>query len=125
MPARLLSRSPLRTLLAAASVALLASCGGGGGGPAASPVGPPAPSPPPAPAPVNVRLESALPASIAADINAGESTPAVTLSARLAGDLGALAGRNLFVVVEDPQQLYAATAVLTVDLAAQSGPTPM
>jgi hypothetical protein len=108
----------MRTLPACASLALLAACGGGGG--ASSPVGPPPPAPP-APAPVNVRLDSPLPASIAADINAGESTPAVTLSARLAGDLGALAGRNLFVVVEDPQQLYAATAVLTVDLAAQSG----
>ncbi len=107
----------LRPLLAAAILTLTACGGGGDGGPAPAPIAPT----PPAPAPVAVSLTNPQPATLTADINAGETTPAATLSASLVGDLNALAGRTLFVVVEDPAQLYASTATLSVDTVARVG----
>ena len=76
---------------------LLAGCGGGGGG-----------------AP-NVSLNVTGPASVDVEIYEGQTVPSVVISGRIAGDVAALNGKTLYLIVEIADAfLYAGTPVISL-----------
>jgi hypothetical protein len=82
----------------------MSGCGGGGGdGPAA----------PAASVTVNAPSVSAL----NAEVLQGTTLPAVTLSGTVSGDVAGLAGRSVYVVVEDPASMFEANALLQLQQA--------
>ncbi len=89
-----------RRVIAAAVVGLsiaVSGCGGGGGsGGGAGP---------------SVRLDS--PASIAAEVRQDANMPNVSLVGSLVGDISSLSGKTLYIVVEDPAQLFEADPFVT------------
>lgn len=83
--------------LALGGAVVVAGCGGGGGGSGG--------------AALSVRLDS--PASIVAEVRQDGSMPAVSLVGSLIGDPTALNGKTLYIVVEDPAQLFEANPFIT------------
>jgi len=53
-----------------------------------------------------LRIESLQPASIDAEIWVGDGVPDVTLVGRVSGDVSALNGKTLYIVIEDREQLF-------------------
>lgn len=96
-------------LLMAVVCAVLASCGGGGGGGGVAV--PSTPSQPSTPVNVsNVRFQ-------ALDHEAFEGEdriPPLAITADVTGDLSVLAGKTVYVLVEDPDQLYASNPSLSL-----------
>lgn len=78
-------------------VMLAAGCGGGGGSGGTGSV--------------SVRLDS--PAAITAEVREAGAMPNVSLVGSLVGDIAALTGKTLYIVVEDPAQLFEANPFIT------------
>lgn len=78
--------------------AVAAGCGGGGGGSGGT-------------GSVSVRLDS--PASITAEVRQDGTMSNVSLVGSIVGDVAALSGKTLYIVVEDPAQLFEADPFVT------------
>lgn len=88
-----------RAALAWGLALALTGCGGGGGD------GPSAPA-----AAVTVNAPSLT--ALNADVLEGTAMPGVVMSGTVSGDVASLAGRSVYVVVEDPASLFEANALL-------------
>jgi hypothetical protein len=62
-----------------------------------------------------LRIESLQPASIDAEIWVGDAAPDVRLVGRVSGDLSFLNGKTLYIVIEDPAQLFTQPPVLSLN----------
>jgi hypothetical protein len=94
-------------LVAALVCAVLASCGGGGGG-AGGTSGASAPSTPVSVG--NVRFQALDHEAFEGD----DRIPPLAITADVTGDLSVLAGKTVYVLVEDPDQLYASNPSLSL-----------
>ena len=95
-------KSRLEAVAVSALVVILLSCGGGGGGGGAA-AGPS----------VSVALSD--PGQIQATVMAEGAMPDVRISGYATGDLKSLAGKVIYVVVEDPDSLFVHNTLLTFD----------
>jgi hypothetical protein len=98
--AALVRHRHVRAFALAACVTFLAACGGSSGGGGNG---------------TDVRFSSLSPAQANVDVAEGAQAPDLTLSTQLSGDLAALNGKTLFVVIEEPLGLFAPTAQISYD----------
>jgi hypothetical protein len=96
------------TVLSALVIVLLLSCGGGGGG-GGTAAGPS----------VSVALSD--PSQIQATVMAEGAMPDVRITGSASGDLKSLAGKVIYVIVEDPDSLFVHNTALSFDPGSTAG----
>ncbi|MEY4563492.1 MAG: hypothetical protein RLZZ618_2769, partial [Pseudomonadota bacterium] len=90
----------MRKLIGLCAIALMSACGGGNGGDDVA-------------ANVNVTVGLTTVPSIQATVATGRSIADLTLSAKVTGELPALNGKTIYVVLEDPSNLFQAATSLS------------